>query len=150
MDEYILEVKDFEGEVLELKTFADNLMQVIDNMVSLKIVETIETITRTSDDYIRKVFNTNPTLLNSTITSGHKRGYCKCYIFFAFRYFFLYHWNRTDSGWWPNGFALIFWLATLSSKPNLRTYCPIILLLNILGNKFHMTHDKFSKMHRTV
>ena len=54
MDEYILEVKDFEGEVLELKTFADNLMQVIDNMVSLKIVETIETITRTSDDYVWK------------------------------------------------------------------------------------------------
>jgi len=54
MNEYILEVKDFEGEVLELKTFADNLMQVIDNMVSLKIVETIETITRTSDDYVWK------------------------------------------------------------------------------------------------
>jgi len=31
--------------------------------------------TRTSDNYIRKVFNTNPTLLNTTITSGNKRGY---------------------------------------------------------------------------
>ncbi|MED5531936.1 MAG: hypothetical protein VYA61_06170, partial [Pseudomonadota bacterium] len=40
-------------------------------------------------------------------------------IIFAFRYFFLYHWNRTDSRWWPNGFALILWLAILTSKPNL-------------------------------
>ena len=30
---------------------------------------------RNSDKYIRKVFNTNPTLLNSTITSGNKYGY---------------------------------------------------------------------------
>ena len=32
-------------------------------------------LTRTSDKYIRKVFNTNPTITNSTITSAGKRGY---------------------------------------------------------------------------
>ena len=55
MNEYILKVKDFEGEVLELKTFASNLMEVIDNMVSLDTIEAIETITRSSDGYIWKM-----------------------------------------------------------------------------------------------
>lgn len=57
MNEYILEVKNFEGKVLELKTFAYNLMQVIDNMVSLDTVEAIESITRSSDGYIWKMGN---------------------------------------------------------------------------------------------
>lgn len=52
MNEYILKVKDYEGEVLELKTFAYNIMEVIDNMVSLDTIESIETINRVSDNYI--------------------------------------------------------------------------------------------------
>ena len=55
MNEYILKVKDYEGEVLELKTFANNIMEVIDNMVSLDTIEAIETITRSSDGYIWKM-----------------------------------------------------------------------------------------------
>ena len=52
MNEYILKVKDYEGEVLELKTFANNIMEVIDNMVSLNTIEAIKTVTRVSDNYI--------------------------------------------------------------------------------------------------
>lgn len=52
MDEYILKVKDYEGEVLELKTFANNIMEVIDNMVALNTIEAIETVTRVSDKYL--------------------------------------------------------------------------------------------------
>jgi len=52
MDEYILKVKDYEGEVLELKTFANNIMEVIDNMVALHTIEAIETVTRVSDKYL--------------------------------------------------------------------------------------------------
>ena len=51
MNEYILKVKDYEGEVLELKTFAYNIMEVIDNMVSLDTIEAIKTVTRVSDKY---------------------------------------------------------------------------------------------------
>ena len=51
MNEYILKVKDYEGEVLELKTFANNIMEVIDNMVALNTIETIKTVTRVSDKY---------------------------------------------------------------------------------------------------
>ena len=57
MNEYILKVKDYEGEVLELKTFANNIMEVIDNMVSLDTIEAIETITRSSDGYTWKMGN---------------------------------------------------------------------------------------------
>ncbi|MAR17845.1 MAG: hypothetical protein CML44_00550 [Rhodobacteraceae bacterium] len=52
MNEYILKVKDYEGEVLELKTFANNIMEVIDNMVALHTIEAIETVTRVSDKYL--------------------------------------------------------------------------------------------------
>tara|TARA_B100001142_G_scaffold330159_1_gene396658 strand:+ start:2595 stop:2867 length:273 start_codon:yes stop_codon:yes gene_type:complete len=52
MNEYILKVKDYEGEVLELKTFANNIMEVIDNMVALNTIEAIETVTRVSDKYL--------------------------------------------------------------------------------------------------
>ena len=52
MNEYILKVKDYEGEGLELKTFANNIMEVIDNMVALHTIEAIETVTRVSDNYI--------------------------------------------------------------------------------------------------
>jgi len=51
MNEYILKVKDYEGEVLELKTFANNIMEVIDNMVSLDTIEAIKTVTRVSDKH---------------------------------------------------------------------------------------------------
>ena len=57
MNEYLVTVKDYEGEVLEIKAFAYNLMQVIDNMVSLDTVEAIESITRSSDGYIWKMGN---------------------------------------------------------------------------------------------
>jgi|TARA_R100001530_G_scaffold129448_1_gene99789 hypothetical protein len=57
MNEYILKVKNFEGEVLELKTFSYNLMEVIDTMVSLDTIEAIETITRSSDGYTWKMGN---------------------------------------------------------------------------------------------
>ena len=52
MNEYLVTIKNFEGEVLELKTFAYNLMQVIDSMVSFDFVEAIKSITRTVDNYI--------------------------------------------------------------------------------------------------
>ena len=52
MNEYLVTIKNFEGEVLELKTFAYNLMQVIDSMVSFDFVEAIKSITRTEDNYI--------------------------------------------------------------------------------------------------
>jgi len=51
MNEYILKVKDYEGEVLELKTFANNIMEVIDNMVSLDTIEAIKTVTRVCDKH---------------------------------------------------------------------------------------------------
>ena len=51
MNEYLITIKNFEGEVLELKTFAYNLMQVIDSMVSFDFVEAIKSITRTEDNY---------------------------------------------------------------------------------------------------
>ena len=51
MNEYLVTIKNFEGEVLELKTFAYNLMQVIDSMVSFDFVEAIKSITRTEDNY---------------------------------------------------------------------------------------------------
>ena len=52
MNEYLVTIKNFEGEVLELKTFAYNLMQVIDSMVSFKFIEAIKSITRVEDNYI--------------------------------------------------------------------------------------------------
>jgi hypothetical protein len=55
MKEYILEVKDLEGEVLELKTFAYNIMQVIDSMVAFNNIEAIKTITRVDDGYTWKL-----------------------------------------------------------------------------------------------
>ena len=51
MNEYLVTIKNFEGEVLELKTFAYNLMQVIDSMVSFKFVEVIKSITCVEDNH---------------------------------------------------------------------------------------------------
>ena len=51
MNEYLITIKNFEGEVLELKTFAYNLMQVIDSMVSFDFVEAIKSITCVEDNY---------------------------------------------------------------------------------------------------
>jgi|TARA_R100001530_G_scaffold129141_1_gene99239 hypothetical protein len=52
MNEYLVTVKDYEGEVLEIKAFAYNLMQVIDNMVSFEFIEAIKSVTRIEDNYI--------------------------------------------------------------------------------------------------
>ena len=51
MNEYLITIKNFEGEVLELKTFAYNLMQVIDSIVSFDVVEASKSITCVEDNY---------------------------------------------------------------------------------------------------
>jgi len=51
MNEYLVTIKNFEGEVLELKTFAYNLMQVVDSMISFDFVEAIKSITRVEDNH---------------------------------------------------------------------------------------------------
>ena len=57
MNEYLVTVKDYEGEVLEIKAFAYNLMQVIDNMVSFEFIEVIKSVTRIKDNYIWRFGN---------------------------------------------------------------------------------------------
>ena len=51
MQEYILTIKDVEGNTQDLKTFADGIAGVIHNMVALETVEAIGLITRTKDNY---------------------------------------------------------------------------------------------------
>jgi hypothetical protein len=52
MIDFIVKVKTFEGEDLELKVFAVNVYEVIDTMLTVDSVKNILTITRIDDGYV--------------------------------------------------------------------------------------------------
>jgi hypothetical protein len=50
MDEYIITVLDSEQEVLNIKSFAETIEELIDNIVCMEYIESVISVTRTKDN----------------------------------------------------------------------------------------------------
>ena len=50
MDEYIITVLDSEQEVLNIKSFAETIEELIDNIVCMEYIESVISVTRTEDN----------------------------------------------------------------------------------------------------